>query len=449
MANYNAINYIRNGLKRGVPISNLKNNLLGQGWSREDVEGAAGVVTGTSGTKGFHLNPLVVIGFFGLALIVILFLIFGLPDPESSGFGNNYESYSDEVLGCAEDWDCSSWSVCSEGEKTRTCVDDNGCGTTEIKPSTMRDCYFNFGSGDFGDTNTTNTTNTTSPNATGTTNDDTSVDIVTSFCGDGIVNGTEECEDGNYVDGDGCNSICMFEVCGNGIVDFGEECDGGAGCSSSCQYEFIVPDDDGQIVCGVDGVCRDGGGRVVVPSCGDGTQNISLGEQCDDGNNVSQDGCSSICKFEYCGDEIITLNGNGYYNSGYLPEECDDGNLVNGDGCDSHCLNEAASCGNDILEFGEECDDGNNIDEDGCSSGCLNETLVCNTFYTDYQCESFFNSTQVGGSESGCLSWCESNPINPNYNCCSYNYRLCRIGINLTSTPGTQYKASPCKYLLI
>lgn len=45
--------------------------------------------------------------------------------------------------------------------------------------------------------------------------------------------------------------------------------------------------------------------------------------------------------------------GNGIINQG---EECDDGNLVNGDGCSSKCTLE--QCGNRILDPGEVCDDG-------------------------------------------------------------------------------------------
>ncbi|USN56147.1 MAG: DUF4215 domain-containing protein [Candidatus Peribacteria bacterium] len=33
-----------------------------------------------------------------------------------------------------------------------------------------------------------------------------------AFCGDGIVNqGNEECDDGNGVNGDGCNNFCKSE----------------------------------------------------------------------------------------------------------------------------------------------------------------------------------------------------------------------------------------------
>ncbi|USN54860.1 MAG: DUF4215 domain-containing protein [Candidatus Peribacteria bacterium] len=31
-------------------------------------------------------------------------------------------------------------------------------------------------------------------------------------CGDGLPNGSDQCDDGNIVDGDGCDSLCMLET---------------------------------------------------------------------------------------------------------------------------------------------------------------------------------------------------------------------------------------------
>lgn len=91
------------------------------------------------------------------------------------------------------------------------------------------------------------------------------------------------------------------------------------------------------------------------------------------------DGCTAACVPEgtqsytaICGDDA---DGDG---SDLDPgEDCDDGDATSGDGCSSTCLNEGTAgtglCGNDTLDSGEECDDGNTVSRDGCSSGCLNE----------------------------------------------------------------------------
>ncbi len=36
-------------------------------------------------------------------------------------------------FGCFEQWECTEWSACISGQKTRTCTDINDCGTEEFK----------------------------------------------------------------------------------------------------------------------------------------------------------------------------------------------------------------------------------------------------------------------------------------------------------------------------
>jgi cysteine-rich repeat protein len=62
--------------------------------------------------------------------------------------------------------------------------------------------------------------------------------------------------------------------------------------------------------------------------CGDAI--TDLGEDCDDGNSHSGDGCSAICELEFtCGDGITDVG-----------EDCDDGNNMSGDGCSAICQSE-------------------------------------------------------------------------------------------------------------
>src|SRR5450432_3201880 len=116
----------------------------------------------------------------------------------------------------------------------------------------------------------------------------------------------------------------------------------------------------GAILIGVLAAC--GASNGATHECGDGIVNGS--EQCDDGNTISGDGCSSACQLETantCGDGIVQV----------ATETCDDGNTVDGDGCDSHChIETSAKCGNGTLDAGEVCDDGNHASNDGCSSTC-------------------------------------------------------------------------------
>jgi cysteine-rich repeat protein len=223
------------------------------------------------------------------------------------------------------------------------------------------------------------------------------------LCGNNVLDPTEECDDGNTADGDGCSALCEIEPsCGDGNVDAGEQCDDGNsvdgdGCSTNCTTEIVADCGDGNLDSGEqcdDGNLSNGDGcsdlclietgsscntrdanipSVCEPGCGDGS--LGSTEECDDGNNVDGDGCSGVCTLE----EGLEACGDGNVDAG---EECDDGNNVNGDGCSTVCDIEigftcsgspsacVGGCGDGDPERPEECDDGNNVDGDGCSSSC-------------------------------------------------------------------------------
>ena len=189
-------------------------------------------------------------------------------------------------------------------------------------------------------------------------------------CGNGVKGGDEQCDDGNTVNGDGCDNNCTFTACGNGILTAGEQCDdgnvaNGDGCDSNCTPTgcgngiVTSPEqcDDGNVANG-DGCDA----NCTLPQCGN--QIVDPGEECDDGNTTNGDACDSNCTVSRC--------GNGAVDPG---EECDDGNTVNGDGCDTNCT--VSACGNGVIDPGEECDDGNSNDLDQCANDCtLNPAIV-------------------------------------------------------------------------
>ena len=72
------------------------------------------------------------------------------------------------------------------------------------------------------------------------------------------------------------------------------------------------------------------------------------------------------------------------------PKQCDDGNTVNGDGCSSTCTIETGYscsgspsvcspiCGDGLVVGIEGCDDSNTVSGDGCSSTCTVEVgYIC------------------------------------------------------------------------
>ena len=79
-------------------------------------------------------------------------------------------------------------------------------------------------------------------------------------CGNGVLEGDEECDDGNISEQDGCSPRCRLESCGNGIKDPDEECD------------YMAPPSEGK-TCSRD--CK-------FLQCGNGIKDPT--EACDDGN---------------------------------------------------------------------------------------------------------------------------------------------------------------------
>lgn len=140
----------------------------------------------------------------------------------------------------------------------------------------------------------------------------------------------------------------------------------------------------------------------VISPCGNGVRNE--GEQCDDGNLDSGDGCNGQCNLEpnfecsaagqAC--ESTIACGDGQIGGA---ETCDDGNATSGDGCSASCLVEAdfgcsndegdasrcepierAVCGDGLVSDGEQCDDDGTTPGDGCSDVCEIETdFACPT----------------------------------------------------------------------
>jgi len=96
---------------------------------------------------------------------------------------------------------------------------------------------------------------------------------VDNECGNEVVEGIEECDDGNTDAGDGCAADCTTElvegVCGDGTLNTGEECDdgdttAGDGCSATCTVEegFTCTDEPSVCTEAIDGAA------LFVSECG-------------------------------------------------------------------------------------------------------------------------------------------------------------------------------------
>ena len=180
-------------------------------------------------------------------------------------------------------------------------------------------------------------------------------------------------------------------MCGDNIVHFelGEECDPPDGilCDADCM--------DIPIVCGND---------IVQP-----------GEVCDDGNTVSEDGCSALCESELCGDGVT---------QGGLGEQCDDANTDNADGCTNQCLRDTDT--DEVPDNSDNCPaiaNPGQADNDGDNQGDVCDLDDDNDGFADLVDDCPFvagTSTNPPGTVDGCVDsdgdgWADTEDICPGH----------------------------------
>ncbi|CAD8180393.1 unnamed protein product [Paramecium octaurelia] len=207
-----------------------------------------------------------------------------------------------------------------------------------------------------------------------------------SICGDGIIQGQEECDDANQISNDSCYQCkysclnfcktCEFGICLKCI--FGFHLNSDFNCVPLCGDSNVVPysaeqcdlTDNGEwdncqdcrfiLIANCKNqllsmclVCEIGYSLIenaCFPICGDKFI-LQQYEECDDGNIQPYDGCFE-CKFQ-CSEDCKNCH------QGQCILQCEDGyQIVN-----SRCL---SVCGDQIVTKEEDCDDGNTIQFDGC-----------------------------------------------------------------------------------
>jgi cysteine-rich repeat protein len=63
-------------------------------------------------------------------------------------------------------------------------------------------------------------------------------------CGDSVIDASEECDDGNTANNDGCSSTCKTEICGDDVIQTGETCDPPSSCPISCDDADVCTTDE-------------------------------------------------------------------------------------------------------------------------------------------------------------------------------------------------------------
>lgn len=205
-------------------------------------------------------------------------------------------------------------------------------------------------------------------------------------CGNGVMEGSEECDGddlgtqtctnipGNFTGGTlGCSDYCMLDtsqctsadLCGNGVIDTGETCDSTNLNGQSCTS---IPGGyvGGTLSC--TGQCAFDTTNCIPDPCGNG--DIDTDEDCDGTNLNSQDcttipggftggdlACTTSCEFDTTNCEISPDCGNNEIDGN---EECDGTNLNNQD-----CTTITGNYVGGVLD----CTGGCTFDESGCIGG--------------------------------------------------------------------------------
>jgi len=263
-----------------------------------------------------------------------------------------------------------------------------------------------------------------------------------TVCGDNILDAGEICDDGNLIDGDGCDADCTRScvnpamdcpaapvcqvaacdanfvcttnnvnmdpncispntcqngacqapaaVCGNGVKEVGEECDFGGGngantgCETNCKFS-----------CALDADCLDTNTCNGVETCTSVTVGGQAGKKCSAGTNAMD--CSACtgglckggtCTASTCGDGCLDATMN---------EQCEPPNTMT---CDAMCKTiMAAVCGNGVREMGEQCDDSNTTNMDGCAADCKFEQLQrVNWLAMQYTTDAYCPNNRLGSA---------------------------------------------------
>ncbi|MEM6531935.1 MAG: hypothetical protein AAF654_04895 [Myxococcota bacterium] len=287
--------------------------------------------------------------------------------------------------------------------------------------------------------------------------------LARASCGDGVRSGGEfcdgadlggaTCETQGFLTGVGildCREDCAgfdtsdcvrADLCGNGVREGGESCDGGDFGASSCMTAGFA---EGVLSC--DDQCQlVTSGCAGVNPCGNGT--LDAGEICD-GEELAAASCASLglqgdglaCNMTCDGYDRSAcggpeLCGNGRVDAGELCDSIPEGRTCADEGfasgvlgctptCDAYITTQCSRCGNGVVDAGEVCD-GSQVGANSCElEGFFTGTLRCNS-----QCDGF-DTGDCGNCGNGVLDngeFCDGDP-EPAVTCADVGYQAGRLG---------------------
>lgn len=212
---------------------------------------------------------------------------------------------------------------------------------------------------------------------------DAGVDAPVGECGNAMVEGDEDCDDGNNNEDDMCQSDCTFS-CGDGVLQSVELCDTaiapgddgacptdcddsdactvdtviGTECAASCEHGLISANIDDDACCPAGSTSLDDNDCAVV--CGNGA--VENGETCD--TAIASGDAGACAQVADC-DDNVACTADALDNGGTCTADCTNTDITaaaDNDGCcpngetiatDNDC---AGVCGDGIVTAPEACD---------------------------------------------------------------------------------------------
>lgn len=314
------------------------------------------------------------------------------------------------------------------------------------------------------------------------------IDAPPTICGNGTVEGAEECDDGDQVADAICSADCHF-TCGNGVVDdgFGELCDtgiasgtgacpaacddgmactadvlAGSGCQAQCMNSPITVPAAG------DGCCPAGANATTDSDCPAvcGNMVLETGEACDTGILAGTGACPTALT---CND-LMACTTDTLTGAGTCAATCGHTNIttpMNGDLCcppgatpanDTDCV---LGCGNGIVNPGETCDIGIAAGPGACPTTCSDgmactRDVLTNAGTCTAACTFPAITTMTAGdgcclpggnnnTDSDCAPVCRNGVVEMGEQCDdgnSNNTDACSNTCTLTAVPPTAFRMS-------
>lgn len=209
------------------------------------------------------------------------------------------------------------------------------------------------------------------------------ITVTPAACGNNVVDGDEECDDGNSAAGDGCAPDCVLEAVGAG----NDVCPGAPLAFSGNPPQAVITASTETLVsnyvgtgtsttCSTTSGGKDAVYAVTAPI--DGRMTVEVDPEYDAGVYVRNDCAATAATAQLGCADVIDGNGNETVGVPVVAGSTyyiivDSNSSLQSGLFEMRATVTPGACNNGVLEGAEQCDDGNLLTGDGCGPTCLLE----------------------------------------------------------------------------